>query len=238
MIFDRLEVTVENAAWLSQHDKIKFCEIRRQGIGGSESSVVLGINPWKTVDVLIQEKLQKHITQQEIKVGEQPNVRKGADLEPLILKKFEEWSGFTTVKPEEQYRFKEYPWLTVNFDGVIDLEGELVPVEAKLVSMYGEKHWNKATCIANPHNGRPLLSSGSNYSDCIKRTASAIGIPEYYYTQVQHQLLATGAKFGYLAALFDKDWTLRVYKVFADEKCQQALITESEKIWRKIEAQR
>jgi hypothetical protein len=60
------------------------------------------------------------------------------------------------------------------------------------------------------------------------------GIPPYYFTQIQQQLLALNAPFGYLAAIFDKGWEFKVFKIFADVPTQQALIDQSALVWEVI----
>lgn len=229
---DRLEIVFENAAEASVNDKDAFCLMRRSGIGGSESGVLLGVNKFKDIDTLIKEKCVKGITEEERAVGNKATVRKGADLEPLILNKFSEWSGFTIEKPSAMYRMTEHPAMTVNFDGVIEIDKSTqIPVEAKLVSQWGQKYWKPAMAINNPWEGREIRFAGESITDHVIGISEAYGVPPYYFTQVQWQLLALNASFGYLAALFDKDWELHVYKIFADKITQDALIDSAESTW-------
>lgn len=227
-----LEVAVENAAWLSANDKNEFCRIRRKGFGCSDSSIILGVNLYKNIAQLILEKQATEVSKEEQRVGNLPQVRKGADLEPIILRKFEEWSGMEVSKPEQMFRFKKYPWLTVNFDGVTD---NLIPVEAKLVTMYGEKHWSKGKALANPYLGRELkFPKNNNVVQYINEVAKEYGVPPYYWTQCQQEMLALNADFSYLAAMFDKDWELRVYRIYKDEFIQNKLIELSEQVWNEV----
>lgn len=233
---DRLEIVFENAAEASVKDKEAFCLMRREGIGGSESGTLLGVNKFKDIDTLIKEKCITGVTDEERAVGEKATVRKGADLEPIILHKFSEWSGFTVEKPEAMYRMKDYPSMTINFDGVIEIDEDVqIPVEAKLVSQWGQKYWKPAMDIKNPWEGREIKYAGENITEHVTGLADAYGIPPYYFTQTQWQLLALNANFGYLAALFDKDWELHVYKIFADKITQDALIEASEATWEIIQ---
>ena len=54
-------------------------------------------------------------------------------------------------------------------------------------------------------------------SNHIKRKATKLGIPAYYYTQVQQEIAGLDAEYGYLAALFDESWTFKVYYIPRDE---------------------
>lgn len=230
-----LKITCADAYELAKFDKEKFVEIRRNSFGASDSSILLGVNPFSDRAKLMEQKCAKEITQEEIEIGEKENVRKGADLEPLILNKFEAWSGFDTYKPDAMYQIVLHPQLTVNFDGVICLENTYIPVEAKFVSTYAVKYWNKSKAIKAPHEGFPVRCAGKDIQTHIKDTAEAYGIPPYYFTQLQQQLFALNAPFGYLAALFDKGWELNVFKVFADTATQYALLDISKEVWDAIE---
>jgi len=226
-----LKIVCENAYDLAQNDKEGFIVLRRNGFGASDSSVLLGVNPFLDTKELIEQKCSVEVTEEELAVGEKENVRKGSDLEPLILQKFEKWSGFETYKPDAMYQIELYPWLTVNFDGIIKLDKTYIPVEAKYVSVYANKYWIRSKAIKQLHEGFPVRCAGRDIKAHIQETAEMYGIPPYYFTQVQQQLLALQAPFGYLVGLFDKGWELGVYKIFADNITQQALIESSKNNW-------
>lgn len=233
-----LTVVCDNAYDLALHDKPAFVQLRRNGLGASDSSIYLGVNKFTNLDKLIEQKLATELTQEEIEVGEKEAVRKGADLEPIILNKFEEWAGFETYKPRAMYRIDEVPWLTVNFDGIIKLQEQHIPVEAKYVSPYANKYWDRSKCIKAVYEGNPKLCAGIDVTAHVIEEASLYGIPPYYYTQLQQQLLGLNAPFGYLVALFDKGWELGVYKIFADKFTQQGIKNISRTVWQNIEDKR
>ena len=230
-----LEIVCADAYELAKFNKEEFIRVRINSLGASDSSVYLGVNPFTDTVKLIEQKCAKSVTKEEIEVGEKENVRKGADLEPLILNKFESWSGFDTYKPDAMYRLNLYPQLTVNFDGIICLDNTYIPVEAKFVSQYANKYWNRSKAIKAPHEGFPIRCAGRDIKTHILDTAEIYGIPPYYFTQLQQQLLALNAPFGYLAALFDKGWELLVYKIFADTTTQHTMVNISKDVWDKIE---
>lgn len=230
-MYSELEIIVPNAAQLAEEDKEAFALIRRQGLGASDSSIILGVNNWTTIEQLIEQKNTPTITQEEIEVGNKPNVRMGNDLEEIILKKFQKWSGFITEKPSPMYRLKDYPMLTVNYDGMAKpaetFNGVWIPVECKTVSMFADKYWDKEKAINSPEEGRRMTyGSATSVQDHILTQAEWYGIPPYYYTQVQQQLMGSKADHAYLAALFVKDWTLRVYKIYEDEFVQGAIVAK------------
>lgn len=234
-----LKVITENAAELSRTDQEAFAMIRRAGFGASDSSVLLGVNPFpdSTIDKLIEQKRSPVVTADELKIGQMVNVRKGADLEPLILQKFQEKfqvPDHAIQKPEAMYRIGNTP-LTVNFDGVMRYIDQNIPVEAKFVSTYGGKYYNLQKAIGTPTRVYDLMELGTDVNTIyLTRRAEEAGIPIYYYTQIQQQLLALGSDWGYLAALFDKDWELRVFPVMADKRVQIKLMEVAEELWQRI----
>ena len=237
--FPNLEVAVKDAYLLSPEE---FTNIRRQGIGASDASVILGLqSKWKTSEDIIKEKLQHTVSQEELEVGNKVSVRKGRDLEPLILNKASEWFKTEIVKPTDMYRLKDSPWLTVNFDGIIKLDDMITVTEAKFVTTFGDKFYHSENAIKTIRDIEFYSTQrrkNSFLNQDIQTKAKVCGVPDYYYAQVQQQLLATEAPYGFLVALHDKDWELRVYLIPADPEVQAKIIKESKRIWNIIEGAR
>jgi predicted phage-related endonuclease len=232
-ILQRCEIVVEDASTLPQEE---FAMIRRQGLGASDASVYLGLqSKWRTTEDLIQNKLQKEYTEEEAEVGKKIVVRMGNACEPLTLALFTEHTGIPLIKPTQMFRYKEVPWLTVNYDGVGIEYDTIIPVEAKYVSFYGDKYynWNKS----NQTNTDPEPAH-DNIVDYCTAVAASIGIPPYYYAQVQHQLLTLGAPYGYLVALRSKTSEIGIFRVAASNYVQHSIILEGSKVWHQIERQR
>jgi hypothetical protein len=181
-----VEVAVEN---IDKVSKEEFTQLRRTGFGGSDSSVLLGVNPFSTEADLIASKTRTELSEEEKAVGKLAAVRKGNDLEPLIISKATEILKTTVFKPPHMYRFKDYPYLTMNFDGVTDLEGkQYVPVEIKVCTYRGEKHYNKFKAIFDeslPEGAQAQLEQEdiSEKNMSIEERAAHYGIPPYYFTQ-------------------------------------------------------
>ena len=234
-----LEIAVENIDAVSKEE---FTQLRRKGFGGSDSSTLVGVNPFNTISDLIQSKTRTELSEEEKDIGKLAAVRKGNDLEPLIINKATEILNTTVFKPPHMYRFKEYPYLTMNFDGVTDLDNkQYVPVEIKVCTYRGEKHYNKTKAFYDeslPEGAQATLEqpdiSEANMS--IEERAAHYGIPPYYFTQLQQEIMALDAPFGFIAVLFESDWYVRIFKVFRDPKTQHAIIIEGYKTWKKVEA--
>ena len=207
-----LEVAIPNVQDMSHTD---YALARKNYFGASDSSILCGVNLYKNMSQLIAEKNAKYLTKEELEVGEKPIVRKGYDLEPIILNKAEEVLGSVIHKPKDMFKFKGINGLSVNYDGVMQDNGTWVPVEAKLVSKYGEKYYNKNVTI-DAAKTVSVAVEGESLEQHIKRKALKLGIPAYYYTQVQQEIAGLDAPYGYLSALFDETWTFKVFYIPRD----------------------
>lgn len=234
-----LVVAVENIDAVSKEE---FTQLRRAGFGGSDSSVLLGVNPFSTESDLIASKTRTELSEEEKAVGKLAAVRKGNDLEPLVIAKATEILDTVVFKPPHMYRFKEFPYLTMNFDGVTDLDNkQYIPTEIKICTYRGEKHYNKFKAIFDeslPEGEQARLEQDdiTEHNLSIEERAAHYGIPPYYYTQLQQEMMALNAPYGFLAVLFESDWYVRIYKIHRDSKTQNALILRGYKVWQKVEA--
>lgn len=214
-----LEIAVKD---IQSMDKEQYALVRKDYFGASDSSILCGVNLYKTIEQLITEKNCKFLTDEEKAVGEKPIVKKGYDLEPIILDKAErelERLGKLGIlfKPKDMYKFKNVRGLSVNYDGVfLEENKKFIPVEAKLVSKYGEKYYNKDISIQEAH-AIPMHIEDDDLAKHIKRKALKFGIPAYYYTQVQQEIAGLDAPYGYLAAMFDETWTFKLFFIQRDD---------------------
>jgi len=226
-----LKVKVKN---INEVPEEEYAMLRKESFGGSDASILCGVNLYKTMDQLITEKNSKFLTEEEKEVGNKPIVRKGRDLEPIILDKASKELGVEITKPTSMYEFSEAPILTLNYDGVCEKGDILIPIEAKLVSKWGEKYYNKEKTLEE-NADVDMKIEGDTLEAHIKRKALRIGIPAYYYTQVQQELMGLNAPYGYLAVLFDESWDFKLYLVKADEYVQNKIYDIADKNKDKIE---
>lgn len=229
-----IQIAVKNASTLSSEE---FAKIRRNGFGGSDSSILLGVNPYKTLPELIAQKASKELSEEEKAVGELSAVRKGNDLEPLIIKKSSEVLKCKILKPDDMYRFKEFPYLTMNFDGVACLTKNsefykyakhhgYIPNEIKVATIKGQHSYNPGLALYSElrlYNGldpwQPILlplNEEQIRTWPIEKKASYYGIPKYYYTQIQQEMMALDAEAGFLSALFEVDWHIHIWFIYKD----------------------
>jgi putative phage-type endonuclease len=117
-------------------------EWRRQGIGGSDAPVVMGVSPWTTPHQLWQEKVYGSLEREDNSA-----MKRGRELEEFARQEFEKEVG-TLVIPEYIVHPK-LNWMRASLDG-IDLDREII-VEIKcpnkedhekaLKKMVPEKYW-------------------------------------------------------------------------------------------------
>lgn len=233
-----LEIVIPNASHLAATDNVAFNAARKNGLGASDASAFLGLmSKWKTRQDLIQEKLRTTPSQEDLEISEKEAVRKGVDLEPLVLQKFVDKTGLTVIKPEPMYRIEAHPYLTVNFDGITEINEQLIPVECKFVSMYGNKYWNmSAACTAFMEDSeRPWLLDKTDIYESMHIT---YGPPAYYIAQIQQQMLALNAPYGFFSVIFDKGWEHQIFKVYSNEVAKRELILQGYSCWNEIQSLR
>lgn len=127
----RIFVSTENmpyADWL---------EVRKQGIGGSDASVVCGVSRYKSPVELWMEKINQLPAQE---AGEAAYW--GTLLETLVRTEFAKRTGIDVSKPSAILQSEEYPFMLANLDGVCE-HPDLGPCvfEAKTASAYKAGEW-------------------------------------------------------------------------------------------------
>ena len=237
-----IEVDISN---IDQYPNEQYALLRKNGLGTSDSSIVLGVNPYTSKNDLIAEKCRNYLTEEELEVGTKSAVRKGRELEPLIIHKHSQVMGRRIIKPTDMYRHKSYPFIKFNFDGVIDKlyneDGtyQYIPDEIKVVTIYGMKHYQPKKATFSEFTGWQLIPPHYEKEDVgIEQKAAMYGIPPYYYTQLQQQIFGLNAPYGFLTVMFEKDWQIHSWFVWRDQKVINQLIMEDAKTWNIIDSKR
>ena len=159
---------------------------RLQGIGASEASAVIGKNPWMSNVDLWRIKTGRKAAED---ISDKACVQYGHDAEPLIRGLFAlDYKDIYKVEYRgafDMVRSAQHPFIFATLDGRLTetATGRLGVYEGKtteiLRSMQREK-WRTP-------DGRPRL-------------------PDNYYVQVLHQLLATGWEYAVLHAQLKSTW--------------------------------
>ena len=110
---------------------------RTMGIGGSDVSVIAGINPYRSVYQLWLEKTG----QTEPAERDNEYTHFGTILEPVVRKEFTARTGLKVRQKHMILQSEEHPFMLANLDGVINLDGKMCIFEAKTASAYKLDDW-------------------------------------------------------------------------------------------------
>ena len=105
---------------------MEWLELRRKGIGGSDVSIIAGINKFKSVFQLWLEKTG-HV---ELEETDSEYAHFGTILEPLVKKEFMRRTGKKIRARNEILQSETYPFMLCDLDGVIYEDGEMCIFEA------------------------------------------------------------------------------------------------------------
>ena len=114
-----------------------WLEYRKQGIGGSDASVVCGINRYKSPVELWLDKTGQLPPQE---VGEAAYW--GTQLEPFVRAEFTKRTGIEVKQVKELLQSEEYPFMLANLDGICEVPDVGTCIfEAKTASAYKAGEW-------------------------------------------------------------------------------------------------
>lgn len=199
-------------------DEVAWLAGRMNGIGGSDASAVVGMNPYKTNIELFEEKTGRRIQED---ISEKPYVIYGKQAEEYIRELFR------LDYPEYQVEHHEfrilqslsYPFMQASLDGELtDQEGRRGILEIKTTNILQSMQYEK-------------------WKDRI---------PDNYYIQVLHYLLVTGYDFVVLRAHLISEWgrdkrtTVKHYFIEREEVREDLdmLLKEEKKFWAYVESGR
>ena len=114
-----------------------WLEYRKQGIGGSDASVVCGINRYKSPVELWMNKTGQ-LPDQE--AGEPAYW--GTQLEPIVRAEFTRRTGIEVIHRNELLQSEEHPFMLANLDGICEVPDYGTCIfEAKTASAYKAGEW-------------------------------------------------------------------------------------------------
>lgn len=203
---------------IDNQDHVAWLKARTYGIGGSDASAIIGMNPYKSNIDLFEEKTGRRIPED---ISDKPYVRYGTEAEPHIR------ALFSLDYPDYQVEYHEnrilrsirYPFLQASLDGE----------------------------LTDPDGRRGILEiKTTNILQSMQREKWKDRIPDNYYIQVLHYLLVTGYQFVVLRAHLISDWgsdkrtSIRHYFIERSEVEEDLdmLLTEEIKFWQYVESGR
>lgn len=116
-------------------DRNQWLELRRKGIGGSDASAILGINPWSSAMDVWLEKTGEF----EGENNDNEKMYWGNVLEDIVAKEFSIRTGLRVRRRNAMLKHKEYPFMLANVDRLII--GQKAGLECKTAGQYSADDW-------------------------------------------------------------------------------------------------
>lgn len=120
----------------------EWLEARRRGVGGSDASAIMGLNPYSSPLKVYLDKTGK---------GEEKDtneaMRQGTDLEQYVAERFCEDTGKKVKRCNKILQHPDHPWMLANVDRLI--VGEDAGLECKTTSPYSKFRFDEGEI--NPH---------------------------------------------------------------------------------------
>lgn len=113
----------------------RWLEYRRKGIGGSEASAIVGMNPWQSALEIYLDKIGEGVP-----VEETERMRIGKDLEDYVAKRFAEATGLKLRKRNAILQHSKHEFLLANIDR--EVIGKREGLECKVTNNYAAKQWH------------------------------------------------------------------------------------------------
>lgn len=115
-------------------DRYEWLQNRQKGIGGSDASVILGFNKWKSPFKLYLEKIGQHV--EEIN---NEFIYWGNMLEDIVAKEFEKRTGKKVRRRNLMFIHPEHSFMIANIDR--DVIGEKALLECKTTNAFNSFSW-------------------------------------------------------------------------------------------------
>ena len=119
-----------------------WLEQRKKGIGGSDASSIMGLNPYSSPLKVYMDKTGKGKDN-----GSNEAMRQGTDLEAYVAERFCEETGMKVRRVNKILQHPKYPWMLANIDR--DIIGEDAGLECKTTSPYSKFKFEDGEI--NPH---------------------------------------------------------------------------------------
>ena len=181
---------------LSREEWLKY---RTKGIGGSDVSIIAGINPFKSAHQLWLEKTG----QIEPEQTDSEYAHFGTLLEPIVRREFTQRTGIRVRQKHMLLQSEEYPFMFADLDGVINENGEMAVFEAKTASAYKQEVWEEgipAPYILQVQHYMAVTGAKKTY------IAALVGGNHFYHHAVERD----GEMIGKIVAMEKYFWETHV----------------------------
>ncbi|EXL24138.1 gp47 [Listeria monocytogenes Lm_1880] len=129
------EKTMHILTSIKDMDRTQWLLTRRQGIGGSDAGIIMGLNKYKTAFELWLDKTGQVLPDE----SEGEAAYWGNQMEEVVAKEFEKRTGKKVRRSNMMYQHPEHDFMLANVDRFI--VGEDALLECKTASAYLAKEW-------------------------------------------------------------------------------------------------
>ncbi len=188
--------------------KDEWLRKRKCGIGGSDASSILGLNPYRSSMAVYIDKIDEEIRCNQMDNGLKENavsknnetnykMELGNKLKGFVASEFMLITGKKVRSINGILRNDKYPFAIANIDRAV--VGEKAFLECKVTNSFNKKEWEKT-------------------------------IPIHYQVQMNHYMAVSGASHCYVAALIGNE-ELVIHKIERDEKIIEEIMKLEEMFW-------
>ena len=217
----------QNFIALKSKSKEHWLELRRQGIGGSDISAILGLNKYRSPLDVYQDKLGL-----APEVEENEAMYFGTLLEDIVAKEFAERTGMKVQKVNYTIGVGKDYWMRANIDRAI-----INPSIAGTVRVKEQEGTNRILttdaileCKTAGFRSANLWGPSQELEIATGEVTSEHEIPIAYELQVQWYMAITGVSKAYVAVLIGGQ-EFRCYEVDRNEKLISQMTQYAHKFW-------
>lgn len=186
--------------------KDQWLEVRRKGIGGSESATARGFGKYQSIQSLYWDKTNDPQYQPMDESSNWEILEYGHLLEPWVRKVFSAKVQKKTIEVPMMYQHPLFPFMLADIDGVVLDENEIAGFEAK---------------TTNPNNLREWKNNS---------------IPPHYVAQMQHYMAVMNFRVYYIACAYGNTRNdIFIRKIYRDFECEEQMILDEGRFWKCVE---
>lgn len=174
---------------MTKHDRTKY-------VGGSDVAAILGLSPWHTPVEIWLLKTGKKV--EEISKEQQRRFDRGHKLEPFIRdmvidKLIDLGNDVELIECNKRYYDPEHPWMSVEIDFELMLNGEHINCDAKSVTGFASKKWGEEDTEEVPIEYAAQFMAGLMVTDrrrCLVAALRSFDDVDIYWTLRDDETIA------------------------------------------------
>jgi putative phage-type endonuclease len=184
----------------------EWLKVRKQGIGASDSSAAVGLNPYQSPLELWMIKTGRDTAMPKVDPNDEESpMYWGNILEPIVAEHYTRRTGnkVRRIRSVLQHPDKDKAWMLANLDYTVVGNADVQILECKTAGEYGSRLWRD-------------------------------GVPQYIECQVQHQLAVTGKAAADVCVLLCGQ-KIEIYRIERDDELIARLIELERQFWHYVE---